>query len=352
MRRSSAPTLQDIASEVGVTAMTVSVVLNGGRSGTRVSEATRVRIQEAALRLGYRPNAVARGLSRRRMDTLGVAAVIDGQINLYFLEVLNGILAAAAQLGQNTTVFSVSDWNQDEARLLGFCDGRIDGLILIAPAMTVEAGRALALRVPFVTIHGLGNLPATANLEVDDEKGAYEITRYLIGLGHKNIAHFTGDLSHRDARLRLAGYRRALLEADLPTDELLVCPGYFTLGSGRYAMAALLEQSAPKATAVFCANDAMAYGAMETLAARGLRVPEDFSVAGFDDLLLAQMTTPHLTTVRQPFRAMGHRAVELLLPQIGFVSAPEALSPELFPVELVVRGSAGPPRDEMKGFHC
>src|SRR5579875_3451633 len=126
MRRGNAATLQDVAREAGVAAMTVSVVMNGARSATRVSDATRARIQEAAARLRYRPNAVARGLSRRRMDTIGVVTKMDlKEINLYFLEVLNGILEVAAQHGQNTTVFSVTDWQGDEKRLLQFCDSRV-----------------------------------------------------------------------------------------------------------------------------------------------------------------------------------------------------------------------------------
>ncbi len=346
MERSSAPTLQDVAREAGVSAMTVSAVLNGARSGTRVSAATRVRIEEAAARLLYRPNAAARGLSRRRMDTLGVAAAIDGAVNLYFLEVLNGILEAAARHGQNTTIFSVSDWAGDAERILGFCDGRVDGIVFIGPSLSEPFAEMLGRRSPFVTLHGAQSLPGTCSLDVDNEAGASMMVRHLIALGHRRIAHLTGGEDRPGARRRLAGYRRALTEAGLPADDALVLHGGFTAEAGRRLMADLLDRPGPAPTAVFCANDASAYGALETMAARGLRAPRDISVGGFDDLMLAQMTTPHLTTVRQPFREMGRRAVELLLLQIN---PPEGDAPappvaQVFDVELVVRASTGAPR--------
>jgi LacI family transcriptional regulator len=368
MRRTNAPTLQDVARESGVTAMTVSVVLNGARSATRVSDATRTRIQEAATRLRYRPNAVARGLSRRRMDTIGVVSIIDGnEVNLYFLEVLNGILEGAARHGQNTTVFSIADWSRDESRILQFCDGRVDGIILIGPQrVTPSFADSLLHHSPFVMIHGNQENPNADDLDVDNEGGAYAIVRYLIELGHRRIAHFAGWQDLLGARQRLSGYRRAVEDSEIGYDEALVVPGVFSVESGREAMSRLLAQRTidPLPTAVFCGSDAIASGAIEVLSDHGLRVPEDISIAGFDDMLLARMTTPPLTTIRQPLRQMGQFAVERLLYRIkeskdessavqnrfqgrekdtegmANLSAPHT---EIFPVELVVRGSAGPP---------
>ena len=341
-----APTLQDIAREVGVATMTVSVVLNGSRSATRVSDSTRVRIQESAARLGYRPNAVARGLSRRCMDTLGVAAVIDDQVNLYFLEILNGVLAGATQSGQNITIFSVTDWLEDEDKLLRFCDGRVDGLLLISPTLIPEFGSALADQAPFVTVQGTSTWPGVANLEVDNEEGASLLVKHMIAQGHERIAHFTGDMKAPGARFRRDGYQRALAEIGLPGDDSRIFSGDFTIDSGRTCMSALLARPGPKPTAVFCANDAMAYGALETMARHGLRAPDDISIGGFDDLMLAQMTTPHLTTVRQPFREMGRRAVELLLSQLRAPAedVPELSFTPVFKTELIVRDSVGPPQ--------
>jgi LacI family transcriptional regulator len=344
--------------------MTVSVVLNGARSATRVSDATRTRIVEAAERLHYRPNAAARGLQRRRMDTIGVVATIDGgELNLYFLEVLNGILETAVQHGQNTTVFSVPNFAEGEDRILEFADGRVDGLVFIGALFTPTFAETLHARLPYVAIHGEGIPPHLYNLTVNDEGGAYTITRHLIGLGHRRILHLTGSMNLEGARARLAGYRRALEEADIPYDSSLVLPGAFWTGSGRERMNGLLATRGgePLPTAAFCASDAIATGCMEALTAHGLRVPDDMSIVGFDNTLNARMTTPPLTTMRQPFREMGHRAVELLLWQLApdvsskeaeigeQPAAPEAapvgstVHSEVFEVELILRGSAGPP---------
>lgn len=385
MRRSNAPTLQDVAREVGVSATTASIVLHGARSTTRVSEATRARILEVAHRLRYRPNAVARGLHRRRMDTLGVVAIIDGgEPNFYFLEVLNGILEAAAHNGQNTTIFSIANWREDEARILKFCDGRVDGMILLAPQYMPESfAETLLHHTPFVTIHCNGMPPNIYNLDVDNEGGAYTVVRYLISQGHRRIAHFTGALDQFGPRQRLAGYRRALEEAGVPYDETQVIEGHFSINSGRVRMTRLLAErrSTELPTAIFCANDSIACGCLEVMANHNLSAPDDISIAGFDDTLAARTTSPPLTTAQQPLYGMGRRAVELLLLQIredaelrearepGRVAVVESdriahetpksqdsppLQPgetavilphtEIFQVALVVRGSVAPPK--------
>lgn len=353
MRRHSAPTLQDVAEQAGVSAMMASVVLNGARSSTRVSEATRARITEAAARLGYRRNAAALGLSRRQMDTIGVAAVVDGrEINLYFLEVINGILEGATEHAQNTTVFSIPSWT-DHDRLLNCCDGRIDGLILIAPEFTPAFAQELARHTAYVTLHSNVQPPALNNLEVDNAGGAYAIVQHLIAMGHRRILHLSGGYVNVDSLQRLAGYRRALEDAGIPIDESLIIDCGFSVSLGRHHMGALLEKSyaQPLPTAVFCASDAIAFGCIEALNSRNIRVPEDISVAGFDDSLLARMTRPPLTTVRQPLRKMGRCAVERLL---QLTRSKQALAEseevpgsdvgsEVFAVEIVIRESVSPP---------
>lgn len=361
MRRSIAPTLQDVAREAGVSAMTVSVVLNGARSATRVSDATRSRIHEAAARLRYRPNAVARGLSRRRMDAIGVVALIDGgELNLYFLEVLNGILEGAAANHQNTTIYSVEQWSDIQSHPARYCDGRADGLIFIAPTLTPEAAEAIRQRhMPFVLIHSATELPGLWNLTVDNQRGAYAAVSHLLQQGHRRILHFPGTKGVHDTEERRIGYQRALEDAGVPLDPALIVPGTYSVWSGRERMVRVLTEGlydpAPP-TALFCGSDAIAAGALEALAEQGVRVPEDLSVVGFDDTLMARMTAPPLTTVRQPFRQIGRHAVERLLPLIssggsadpaGSESAPSAtpaeLSPPVFDVELVVRSSVGQP---------
>ena len=141
-----AATLADVGRAAGTSAMAASAVLNGARTSSRIADETRLRILKAAKKLRYRPNAAARALVNRRMNTIGVAAVIgEGDINSYALEIVTGILEEAARREQNTTMFTLHDWDKDTERLHGWCDGRIDGMILIAPTLTREAAkRALA----------------------------------------------------------------------------------------------------------------------------------------------------------------------------------------------------------------
>ena len=340
------PTLKDVALEAGVSAMTVSVVLNGARSATRVSEATRQRIVAAAQTLGYRPNAAARGLQRRRMDTIGVATIVDGgELNLYFLEIFNGILEAAALRNQMVMVASIAGWEADQETVLHLGDGRIDGLILIASELDPAIAGALVERLPFVTVHARWPTPGVWNLEVDNEGGAYQAVRHLISLGHRRILHLTGSAGLPGTEQRKSGYFRALAEAGLPRDESLVRVSGFSNNAGRQAMEAFLAErgDAPLPTAVFCGSDAIGAGCLEVLTAHGLRVPDDLSIVGFDDSLDARMTAPPLTTIRQPFRRLGQRAVELLLERID-ESATGTPTTELLPIEMIHRASSAPPK--------
>jgi len=324
--------------------MAASTVLNSARTSSRISEETRERILKAAAKLHYRPNAAARALANRRMETIGVAAVIDsGGLNHYFMQVFNGILEAAAQHDQNTTVFALHDWSRDTGRLRGFCDGRIDGLILIAPVLQADK-TVLPTHTPFVSIHANGSLPNVVNVESDEEHGAWEMVRHFVAQGHRRIMHITGPAGLIGAERRIHGYRRALASSRIPYDPQLLVSASYTEDAGRDAMRAWLRKHAgqPMPHAVFCANDAAAIGCMEALAEVGLKVPDDISVGGFDDTLAARTTVPQLTTVRQPLRTMGARATELLLARIGQQNAGGASlsnKPVVFPTELVLRAS-------------
>jgi LacI family transcriptional regulator len=342
-KSSRAATLADVGHEAGVSAMAASAVLNGARTSSRISEGTRKRILIAAARLNYRPNAAARALANRRMQTIGVAAVIDdGELNHYFLEVFNGILASAARHDQNTTVFALHNWGSDAARLPGLCDGRIDGLILIGPTFDPKS-TPLPTHTPFVSIHANSSLPGVVNIESDEEQGAYEMVRLLLAQGHRRIMHVTGPTGMLGAQRRIRGYKRALAGARIPADPNLIVPANYNAASARAALRQWLRHHAghPLPQAIFCANDSEAFGCMETLAELGLRVPDDVSVAGFDDTLVARIAVPQLTSVRQPLRAMGIRAVELLLAHIEQTGG--AAKPIVFPVNLVPRASVAAP---------
>lgn len=332
-------TLADVGRAVGVSAMSASAVLNGSRTSTRISPETRLRILEEAARLRYRPNAAARALNRRQMSTLGLAAVVDsGELNAYFLEILNGVLEAAGRFNQNITVFTLHDWNLDAGRLADFCDGRIDGLILVAPVISETKTDIVPPHTPFVSLHSNNPIPGVIDIESDEEAGAFEVVSHLIGLGHRDILHLSGPQGMQGTRRRLAGYQRALTAARLGKTAKNIEAGFST-ESGRNALRAWMGKNAGGTlpTALFCANDAVALGCMEVLAQVGLRVPDDISIVGFDDTLAARTSTPQLTTLRQPLRQMGARAVELLIkPETAPQTKGELI---VFPTQAIVRAS-------------
>jgi LacI family transcriptional regulator len=328
--------------------MAASAVLNGARTSSRIAEETRLRIVKAAKKLRYRPNAAARALVNRRMNTIGVAAVIGGgDINSYALEIVTGILEEAAHREQNMTMFTLHDWDQDTERLHGWCDGRIDGMILIAPTLTREAAKLLPDHTPFVALHANNTFSNVINIESDEERGAYDMVRHLIAQGHRRILHITGNPGLIGAERRIAGYQHALRSARIAAEKSWILPATFTTSAGLEAMRKWLRdhEGEPLPDAVFCANDGIAIGCLEALAEAGLRVPEDISVAGFDDTLAARTTVPQLTTIRQPLRDMAHRAVEVLLDIIDQNRGRPAKalkSPIIFPVEVIQRNSVGP----------
>jgi LacI family transcriptional regulator len=351
-KRSNRPaTLADVGREAGVSAMAVSAVLNGARTSTRISRETRARICDAAAKLQYRPNAAARALAQRRMNTVGIAAVIneDGEFDHYFLEAFNGVIHSAALHNQTTTVFALHDWQHDASRIASFCDGRIDGLILIAPTLDEDSARYLPQHTPLVATHANITLPGVVNIDTVEEPGAYEIVRELIAVGHRRILHISGSRGLTGVERRVVGYRRALESAQIAFDPDLVVDGHFSVDGGREAMQGWMQRHAGQTLpdAIFCGSDAIALGCLAVLSAAGFVVPRDLSVVGFDDTLAARTTVPQLTTVRQPIRAMGMRAVEALLELIRAQLAqtvPEVPTTISFPVEVIRRASVQPPR--------
>lgn len=326
--------------------MAVSAVLNGARTSSRISTQTQERILEAAKQLNYRPNGAARALAARRMNTIGVAMVVDGgELNTYFLEVFNGVLEGAAARNQNTTVFALHDWANDATtRLPRFCDGRIDGMILMAPLLKTEHDRPLPDDTPFVTIHSNVPLSGVVNLETDEENGAYQLVRELIRRGHSRLLYVTGDRGQRGAERRIRGFQRALADGGITFHEELLVNAAYNTYAGRTAIREWLERNGRRnlPDAIFCGNDSSAVGVLEALSEAGISVPDDVSVAGFDDSLAARTTSPQLTTVRQPLREMGRRAVEALLRKIHGDhehTMADAQPSIVFPTEVVFRAS-------------
>jgi LacI family transcriptional regulator len=349
-RHLKATTLADVGREAGVSAMTASVVLNGARTTARISQETRDRVLDAAVRLRYRPDETARALATRRTNTIGIAATLLGdEPNLYFLEVFNGVLQGAAAAGQNTTVFTLGGWGDAAQRIARFCDGRIDGLILLAPVLPEAASDWLPSHTPVVSIHANHGISGVVNLESDEQAGAFEAVSRLLALGHQRILHVGGPVSATGADRRVAGYLQAHRVAGVAPPPGHVARCEYTLAAGRSAMESWLQehrgQQLPEA--VFAGSDAIALGCIDALARRGLRVPEDVSVVGFDDTLLGR--THRLATVRQPLQQLGRQATDTL---VGLIDARQAGTSRhaqrniVLPTEIVMGATLAAPRGE------
>jgi DNA-binding LacI/PurR family transcriptional regulator len=348
-RRSDAPTLLDVARAAGVSEAAASSALSGGRrSSARVSAETCERVLAEARRLGYRPNATARALANRRADTVGfVTNMIGEEPNFYFLEVFSGVVQGATAAGQTTAVFTLGSWDEAPVRIPALCDGRVDGLILLAPLLQDERPAWLPPRTPLVSVHADRPLAGVVNVESDDEAGACAMVRRLLAMGHRRILHVAGPPGLSLAERRVEGYLRAHAEAGAKPARGHVVRAALSVEGGRGAMQEWLRhhRGRPLPEAVFACNDAMAFGCIEVLRSRGLRVPDDVSVVGYDHTFMWR--SARMATVRQPLHEMGRRAVEVLLQRIEALRRGEphpGPSSIVLPTEIVPGDTLAAPR--------
>jgi LacI family transcriptional regulator len=301
-------TLQMVAQAAGVSASTVSRILNGTAA---VSEAKKKAVDEAISHLGFVPNPMARGLAGGRTLSIGVITQSIG--SPFYGAALCGIEDELGRAGYSP-LFVSGHWNAaDEARCIdALRSRRVDGIIVLTGRLSDRALRACARNLPVVVTGRTLRAPGLYSLNFDDFEGGRMATRHLIDLGHRRIAFITGNPGHADAAERYRGYCSALEEAGIAIDPRLVAPGEFHEESGRRATEALI-QSRRRFTAIFSANDQMAYGAALALHRHGLRVPDDVSLVGFDDLPASLYTIPPLSTVHQPVYDLGLLAASAML---------------------------------------
>lgn len=323
-------TLDMVARAAGVSPSTVSRILNGTAT---VSEAKQKAVDEAIAQLGFRPNPVARGLAGGR--TLSIGVVTQTISSPFYGEALHGIEDELEAVGY-LPIFVSGHWREAEERkaLEALVSRRVDGIIVLAGSLSNDELQRYAQFLPLVVV-GRGELRGErmASLSFDNRAGACLATRHLIECGHTRIAFVSGDPSQRDARERQAGYTDALTEAGIPVDPALLVPGDFTEPGGLAAASRLLDSGVPF-TAIFAANDQMAIGIALGLHRRQVRVPEDISLVGFDDLAPAKYAIPPLTTVRQSVYEMGREAAKAVLALLrGEAPAPMLPRPELVPRE-------------------
>lgn len=327
-------TLGMVAEACGVSPSTVSRILNGTAV---VSQEKRDAVDRAIAELGFIPNPIARGLAGGR--TLSAGVVTQAIDSPFYGVALRGIEEELSQVGYSP-LFVSGHWNaKEEQRCIDVLRSRrVDGIIVLTGRLSDEALRKLAKEQPVVVTGRSIKAPGLYSLDFNDFEGARLATHHLLSLGHRQIAFIAGDPVHPDAQERLRGYRAALEAAGVRYKPSLVLPGKFHEESGLMAVERLIDSREPF-TAIFAANDQMAFGASLALYRRGLRVPEDVSLVGFDDLAGAAHSVPPLTTIHQAAHELGRLAAQSLL-QLLAGQKPTAVLPE---PRLIVRSSARPP---------
>lgn len=316
---------------------TVSRVMNG----VAVTPANKTAVLAAIEQLHYRPNAFARSLATDRSGAIGV--VVNEVTGLFYGGIVQGIESVVEKHGMHLVVSSGHRVAERERQAFdSLTQSRADALILLVSATSDYDLIELANRDRPVVIIGR-HIEELADrcVFVDNVHGGYVATRHLIDQGHERIAHLTGNLSMKDGRDRLEGYKAALREAGLEFDEALIVDSEFVEAGGYRGMQRLLRRGRDF-TAAFAANDQSAAGALLALKESGLSVPEDVSIVGYDDVLLAKYVSPALTTVGQPYVEMGRSAAKLALSAIGIAPATRIVTK--FEPKLVVRDSVAPPR--------
>lgn len=330
--------IADVARLAGVSAQTVSRVSTGAQN---VRPETKERVLKAMAQLGYTPNQAARALRDGRFKTIGV---ITQQVSRTGEALIAAsIVEAAAEKGYSINLFQVAHPETEELTQAGrrLSQQSVDGLIIIQAGQAQPAALNLPANMPVVASDSafIDIYPSVVH---NQEHGVNEAMRHLLDLGHQRIAHITGPSDSRSARMRRAAWRRSLEEAGYPAPDPYL--GDWSAKSGYHAGKSIAED--PEVTAVFCANDEIAFGLMRAFHDAGRRVPDDVSVVGFDGIELSEFSAPALTTVRQDFHSVGRELVDLLLEQMHQPSHSHAhqIAQRVVPSELVIRDSTAQPR--------
>jgi LacI family transcriptional regulator len=327
----SRPTIREVAARAGVSHQTVSRVINGSE---RVNPDTRERVERAISELGYQPNAIARSMARGR--TLTLACIAPNLTDYTFANIIEGAEIEARSQGFFVLIASApneKNFNVLYEQLLG--SRRAEGLLVITPYIDRQH-TGLHLNVPTVYVGADPRQDHISLVTLNDTAAGLLATQHLIELGHQRIAHIIGPLIEDSAQNRLEGYHSALSTAGVHPDPRLIVEGDWSATSGYEAVHQLFDQKV-SFSAIFAQNDRMAIGAIRALRETGIKVPEDVSVVGFDDMPLASYFDPPLTTIKQDTFRMGSEAARLL---IRLIEHPEEEKTLIYlPGELVIRQS-------------
>jgi LacI family transcriptional regulator len=330
-------TIFDVAREANVSYSTVSRVINN----KGVSAEKRERVLRAMAELGYVANLQARSLAGGKSNIIGL--LVHSLTVEYFGEIARGVDEELAAAQYDLMLYTTHRRKgRESAYVTRLTRNLVDGLLLVLPRNSEAYLETLRhRRFPHVLVDHQGVDFEVPSVGATNWQGGYEGTRYLIELGHQRIGFITGDMTLGCARDRLAGYRQALSDAGLSIDPALIREGDFLQPQSFLCANELLDLT-PAPTAIFASNDVSAFGVMAAARERGLSIPDDLSVLGFDDIPAAAQVHPTLTTIRQPLAEMGRTAVQLLF---RYISEPDAPMKRIeLPTELIIRQSCQPPR--------
>ncbi len=332
-------TIKDVARLAGVSVATVSRTLS---APDVVTESTRKKVMAAVEQTGYVTNALASNFRRRRSQNIVV--LVPDISNPFFSSIIQGIELVAMKSHYRILL---GDTQQSVVRERAYSElvlqRQADGIICLGMNIPFEYDCRRKNPDPkwppiVMACEYSGDIPLPTVL-IDNRQAAKEVVEHLIELGHKNIAYINGPKDSPLSRDRQKGFKAAMKKASLKVEQCYIAEGDFSLVAG-YAAAVKLLKTASRPTALFCANDKMAIGAMNAARDSGLRIPEDLSVAGFDDIDFASYSYPPLTTIHQPRARIGMRAMEIMLQCLEGKKPPQ--SELILPHELIVRGSTGP----------
>lgn len=335
-------TMRDVAEAAGVSRTTVSFVLNN-IANSNIAEATRQRVLQVARELDYAPNTQALNLVTGR--TMMIALVVRKTTHqlagdAFLASVIEGAMQAIEPHGYHLMIHAAQANRANSTYRQLVRTRKVDGLLISSPMVRDPEVRLLHDEGTPIVLQGASDADDIATVDVDNERGAYEAVRHLIELGHRRIGHISNaPFAYAASQQRAAGYRKALAEAKIAFDATLVQQGDFTDESGYAPMEALLDLDAPP-TAVFIGSDTVALGALDAARQRGVCVPDDLSVIGFDNLPVGKYVQPPLTTVHLPALELGRQAGNLVLSLIRGEHLPH-LKVSL-PTRLIVRGSTAP----------
>lgn len=330
------PTIKDIARMADVSTATVSMILNN--KDASISPATKERVLKIIEENNYISNKVARSLVTRQTKTIGL--IIPDIANPFFPELARGAEDKASEAGYNIIFCNTDDDLDKEEKYINMLTGKmVDGIVFTQSAKrTGDIAGIDRTSIPVILIdRNAENRNIKGKVLVNNEAGAYQAVKHLIDRGYHKIALIVGEPTTRTTLDRMAGYKRALLEQGIAYNEAYVWTGHYKSEWGEAAIKRLLERRIPF-DAVFCGNDLIAISVIKTLKNAGLNVPHDVGVVGFDDIYMAKMVEPELTTVKQPIYEMGYKAVELL---VGVLEKPKLVAETniILNTELIVRKS-------------